>query len=208
MIFVSAGLVLAAIVLLIAGVVLAEPSLVMWSIVVSVLSAVFLLIAVLLRRHALFPRGGPAKATMPPPAPLQAGPYQAGPMASPMMAAPPPQAVQHMATMPPQPRAHHPMAAGASPVAPRRASGISPDAIVLVIPGRRRYHVAGCRQLAGRDHEELTYEEAREEGFSPCTTCLPDAALGGVQAPPTPEPASSPAEGTMQPEPTTNPVRV
>jgi hypothetical protein len=51
------------------------------------------------------------------------------------------------------------------------------DAIVYVVPGRRRYHLDSCRQLAGRGKEELTFEEAREEGFSPCTACLPDTAL-------------------------------
>lgn len=60
MILISAALVLAAIVLLIAGVVLGTPPLVMWSIVVSVLSAVCLLIGALLRRHELFPSGGRA----------------------------------------------------------------------------------------------------------------------------------------------------
>ncbi|MCF6476720.1 hypothetical protein FAF44_51610, partial [Nonomuraea sp. MG754425] len=64
---------------------------------------------------------------------------------------------------------------------------------MLVIPGRKRYHVPGCRQLTGRDHEELTYEEAREEGFTPCTACLPDAALGGRQLPPAATPGSAPA---------------
>jgi len=48
---------------------------------------------------------------------------------------------------------------------------------VYVVPGRRRYHIDSCRQLAGRSKEELTFEEAREEGFSPCTACLPDTAL-------------------------------
>ncbi|MCG5212432.1 hypothetical protein [Streptosporangium sp. KLBMP 9127] len=196
MILVSAGFVLAAIVLLIAGLVLAEPFLVMWSIVVSVLSAVFLLIAVLLRRHELFPSGGRdrTEALTPPSAPLPPPP-----MGPPMMV---PQTAQQRATSPIPPRAHA-MAAGRMPAAPRPGSGVSPDAIVLVIPGRKRYHVPGCRQLAGRDHEELTYEEAREEGFTPCTSCLPDAALGGVQTPPT---SDSDSERSFA-EPTTAPVR-
>src|SRR5690606_15170368 len=88
------------------------------------------------------------------------------------------------------------------------AGGISPDAIVLVIPGRKRYHVHGCRQLAGRDHEELTYEEAREEGFTPCTACLPDAALGGRQQPPVDdaEPAAA-AESLAEPSEPTRDLR-
>ncbi|MFC7643452.1 hypothetical protein ACFQX6_23505 [Streptosporangium lutulentum] len=57
MILVSAGLVLTAIVLLIAGFVLGQAYLVMWSIAISLLSAVFLVIGALLRRHELFPGG-------------------------------------------------------------------------------------------------------------------------------------------------------
>ena len=50
-------------------------------------------------------------------------------------------------------------------------------AVVYVVRGRRRYHIDSCRQLAGRSKEELTFAEAREEGFSPCTACMPDTAL-------------------------------
>ncbi|MGI5292397.1 hypothetical protein ACQEVF_55130 [Nonomuraea polychroma] len=180
MILISAGLVLAAFVLLIAGFVLAKPFLIMWSIVVSVLSALFLVIGAFLRRHELFPGGGRAAAPATPPAGLMppGSPYnQTGPVAH----QPPPQPPQRTVTVP--------------AAAPRRppAGGLAPDAIVLVIPGRKRYHMAGCRQLAGREHEQLTHEEAREEGFTPCTTCLPDAALGGRQLPPAadPEPAAA-----------------
>ncbi|HEU5159716.1 MAG TPA: hypothetical protein VFU43_22165 [Streptosporangiaceae bacterium] len=59
---------------------------------------------------------------------------------------------------------------------------VPPDAVVYVIPGRRRYHIDSCRQLAGRSKEELTFEEAREEGFSPCTACMPDTALAARAA--------------------------
>ncbi|TLF63903.1 hypothetical protein FE391_28225, partial [Nonomuraea sp. KC401] len=67
MILISAGLVLAAVVLLIAGFVLAKPFLIMWSIVVSVLSALFLVIGAFLRRNELFPGGGQAAAPATPP---------------------------------------------------------------------------------------------------------------------------------------------
>ncbi|MEU8381837.1 hypothetical protein AB0C32_21925, partial [Streptosporangium sp. NPDC048865] len=78
MILISAGLVLTAIVLLIAGFVLAKPFLVIWSIAVSMLSAVFLVIGALLRRHELFP-GGDAGASqpLPPKGPMPAGPLPA-----------------------------------------------------------------------------------------------------------------------------------
>ncbi|GAA0413537.1 hypothetical protein Acor_10850 [Acrocarpospora corrugata] len=217
MILVSAALVLAAIVLLIAGVVLAQPFLVMWSIVVSVLSAVCLLIGALLRRHELFPAGGRSQAATPQPVPNQLPPQpmhqqpmtqsspqmahaggpgyggvpqqqmtqqmvnpMANPMANPMMAAPVPGPVaapmpsaatqqvafpgsgaqdQERRSRPPIPR-------------PLPGGGLGPDSIVLVIPGRKRFHLPNCRQLADREIEELTLEEAREEGFSPCTACV------------------------------------
>ncbi|MFC4059896.1 hypothetical protein ACFOWE_16435 [Planomonospora corallina] len=177
MILISAGLVLTAVVLLIAGVVLAKPFLVMWSIAVSVLSAVFLVIGALLRRHELFPGRGRAGAALKSPygGPVPAGPMHAGPMAPhqhhvagvPGVAGVPagaPQSGRQAAATRTRP----------APAAAARQGPLDAEAIVLVIPGRRRYHLAGCRQLAGRDHEELTCEEAREEGFTPCTTCLPE----------------------------------
>ncbi|MGS2640433.1 hypothetical protein [Streptosporangium sp. G12] len=186
MILISAGLVLTAIVLLIAGFVLAKPFLVIWSIAVSMLSAVFLVIGALLRRHELFP-GGDAGASQPLP---PKGPMPAGPLPAPhgmpaqshgmqvqmpnQPSAPQQMMVRHgmpQVPAPTQPR-RGPVAGPATAAAARRGA-LDPEAIVLVIPGRKRYHVAGCRQLAGRDHEELTCEEAREEGFTPCTTCLP-----------------------------------
>ena len=180
MILVSAGLVLTAIVLLIAGFVLGQAYLVMWSIAISLLSAVFLVIGALLRRHELFP-GGHAGAA---PAFPQKGPVPAGPLPAPHMMPnqtsphPPqmmmPRGMQQTATVAAQPR----LSPMARPVPAVRQGPLDDGAIVLVIPGRKRYHVAGCRQLVGRDHEELTHEEAREEGFTPCTTCLPESIAG------------------------------
>ncbi|WP_026314043.1 hypothetical protein [Actinomadura flavalba] len=63
-------------------------------------------------------------------------------------------------------------------------SKVPEDASVFVIRGRKRYHLDTCRQLAGRDEEELTYAEAKEEGFSPCTACMPDTALAARAAVP------------------------
>lgn len=50
-------------------------------------------------------------------------------------------------------------------------------AVVLVVPGRPRYHLAGCRYLSGRQPEECSPVDARERGFTPCGVCRPDAAL-------------------------------
>ncbi|MEV1206625.1 hypothetical protein, partial [Microbispora rosea] len=206
MILISAALVLAAIVLLIAGVVLGTPPLVMWSIVVSVLSAVCLLIGALLRRHELFPAGGrAAEGTAPTPqgssVPQLAhvgavsGAYggalagaPAHPVATPMLAAPP---VTHHGALPPQTFPSPPPQRTGPITRPPAGSGrgLAPDAIVLVIPGRKRFHLATCRQLAGRETEELTHEEAREEGFTPCTTCLPEISSR------TAEPEEAPSRG-------------
>ncbi|MFI6794378.1 hypothetical protein [Streptosporangium canum] len=205
MILISAGLVVTAIVLLIAGFVLAKPFLVMWSIAVSVLSAVFLVIGALLRRHELFPGGRAGAAPLPP-----KGPVPAGPMPAPHMrpdqrvpSAPHPRAPHGMppaATAAPQPRPR-PVA---GPATAARQGLLDAEAIVLVIPGRKRYHVAGCRQLVGRDHEELTHEEAREEGFTPCTTCLPEF-TGGIQPQDAPTGAQEPAAHLApSPEPGTS----
>ncbi|MFD1120265.1 hypothetical protein ACFQ3A_38345, partial [Sphaerisporangium aureirubrum] len=189
MIYLSAILVVLAFGLLVAGVVTGTAVLVMWSIVVSVLSAVFLMIGALLRRHELFPSGGTTAAPAPPMPPVGAG-VAGGAMGRPgamaAAAAPARGPSPTLARPVSSPAAAHPASArptaaqgpprgSSAPGAPRMPVGSrpSPDTIVLVIPGRRRFHLPGCRQLAGRDHEELTYEEAREEGFSACTTCLP-----------------------------------
>lgn len=164
MIFISAALVLVAIVLLVAGVVLGKVFLVMWSIVVSVLSAVCLLIGALLRRHELFP----GKEGRPAPQEPEAAPAYAG--AGPTVPVPAALLPQAAPVVPPKVIPGSP----ADPGARAGTGGLSADSIVLVIPGRRRFHLRGCRQLLGRQHEELTYEEAREEGFTPCTTCQPE----------------------------------
>ncbi|WP_433215480.1 hypothetical protein [Microtetraspora malaysiensis] len=201
MILISAALVLVAIGLLIAGVVLAKPFLVMWSIVVSVLSAVCLLIGALLRRHELFPAGGRA-AEEPVPVPqgtAAAVPQMAhagvpghpgmpgqvglpGPVGHPAFGGAPAHPVAHpmmgVPVVPPSgapvPHAFPQQRPPARPAMAGRELG--PDVIVLVIPGRKRFHLADCRQLQGREAEELTHEEAREEGFTPCTACVPEAA--------------------------------
>lgn len=48
---------------------------------------------------------------------------------------------------------------------------IGSDDTIRVIPGRKRFHHPDCASLAGRESEELTREEAEEEGFTPCSIC-------------------------------------
>ncbi|WP_283133573.1 hypothetical protein [Rhizohabitans arisaemae] len=187
-------LVFVAIGLLIAGVLITMPVLVTISIWVSVLSLISLLIGVILRRHELFGSGAqtavpsmPAFPTLPAqplgapvqPAPVVAPgvPSQASAAAAPVHTVPlqAPQASGPAVTAPPPDLVAPASPALAGPAVRESGHSLSPDAIVLVIPGRKRYHLRGCRQVVGRDHEELTHEEAREEGFSACTTCLPDS---------------------------------
>jgi hypothetical protein len=77
------------------------------------------------------------------------------------------------------------------PAAP--APEVPAETTVFVVPGRMRYHLENCRHLTGRDREELTFSEARDEGFTACTACLPDTALAAraahTDAPPEPEAA-------------------
>lgn len=47
---------------------------------------------------------------------------------------------------------------------------------VVVVPGRRRFHRPECDLVAGRSMEQVHVEEAADEGFSACTTCIPDRA--------------------------------
>ncbi|GAA3522816.1 hypothetical protein GCM10022222_00860 [Amycolatopsis ultiminotia] len=48
--------------------------------------------------------------------------------------------------------------------------------VVFVVPGRMRFHLAGCRLLEGRDAEQLTLDEAEDEKFTACTVCANHAA--------------------------------
>jgi len=48
---------------------------------------------------------------------------------------------------------------------------------VLVVDEHPRYHLAGCRWLAGRETIPLPLDEARTDGFTPCAVCSPDRNL-------------------------------
>ncbi|WP_289009734.1 hypothetical protein [uncultured Thermomonospora sp.] len=141
------------------------------SIGVSIASAVFLIIGVFLRRNELFGVGAaPAR----------------------------PKPAKSRRSKQPARKAAASGSGTATATAVADSAGKVPDeALVHVVPGRKRYHLATCRQLAGRDTEELTYIEAREEGFSPCTACMPDTALAARAAASAPESAEAggPAKG-------------
>ena len=52
---------------------------------------------------------------------------------------------------------------------------------VSVVPGRPRYHTAGCRFLAGRpDVQTISLDMAQGEGYTACGVCKPDQALAAA----------------------------
>ncbi|KAA9153987.1 hypothetical protein FPZ12_033225 [Amycolatopsis acidicola] len=51
---------------------------------------------------------------------------------------------------------------------------VEEPALVVVLPGRRRYHTPECEKVAEVESEELTLDEARDEGFSACSLCHPE----------------------------------
>jgi hypothetical protein len=180
-IILSGVLVIVAIVLLIVGIVSGNSgtevlgldglNLIYVSIGVSIVSALFLLIGVILRRKELFGTSG-AGSSGPAARTSRRGKREKTAKTESVSARP------ASAAAPEQPYPGRHSDADTEPVAPLPPPGDVPaDAVVYVVPGRRRYHIDSCRQLAGRDKEELTFAEAREEGFSPCTACLPDTAL-------------------------------
>lgn len=57
------------------------------------------------------------------------------------------------------------------------AEAVRAGGTVLVVPGRRRYHVRDCGHLHERAAEERDVAAALGEGYTPCGTCAPDRAL-------------------------------
>jgi hypothetical protein len=55
---------------------------------------------------------------------------------------------------------------------------------VLVVEGRPRYHVEGCRYLAGKDARSVDVGQARSDGFTACGVCKPDEALAAAPSSP------------------------
>ncbi|GAA1833130.1 hypothetical protein [Actinomadura chokoriensis] len=198
MIILSGVLVVVAIALLVAGIVAGNGDsaqvfgldalvVIYISIAVSIISALCLAIGVFLRRKELWGSGAsaaPVRASKrskkdkrkkaAPPAPAKGAPAAAGVPAPPAPAADQDDDVLEM---------------------PAPPADVPDDAMVFVVRGRKRYHLDTCRQLAGRDAEELTYAEAKEEGFSPCTACMPDTALAARAAASVPA-SSSPGKAT------------
>ena len=55
-----------------------------------------------------------------------------------------------------------------------RSSGdpLDADAPVYVLQRRKRFHAAGCKLVKGKQPQELTLVEAREEDFTACSVCV------------------------------------
>lgn len=170
MILVSVLLVAAAFGLLIAGSSLffAEILLVYVSIGTSLLAAVFLGVAAFRRRGELAgsaPAEAPGSSASPAGAGAAQGSADSGVAASAGSAAPTP-----TATTSPEART------AAVPTAPT-AGEVPGDARVLAVPARHTYHTENCRQLRAREHHELSYTDAREQGYTACRSCMPDSVL-------------------------------
>ncbi|MGH3391102.1 MAG: hypothetical protein ACRDOO_19715 [Actinomadura sp.] len=175
MIILSGALVVLAIALLIAGILFGNSGaellgldglmMIYVSITVSIVSALCLAIGVYLRRRELFGKVDTGQAGTPKADKKTKKARKGGPKGA----------------ADTDPAATEPAAEDAFTL-PVPAVDVPADALVHVVRGRKRYHLDSCRQLAGRGKEELTYAEAQEEGFSPCTACMPDTALAARAA--------------------------
>lgn len=170
MILVSVLLVAAAFGLLIAGSSLffAEILLVYVSIGASLLAAVFLGVAAFRRRSELV-GASPVEAPDSPAPPAGVGAAQ-GPADSSVAASAAPAPTTQTAATSPEKRT------AAVPAAPTAAE-VPGDARVLAVPARHTYHTENCRQLRAREYHELSYADAREQGYTACRSCMPDSVL-------------------------------
>jgi hypothetical protein len=184
-IILSGILVVLAIALLVAGIVAGADgvggvqglTLIYVSIAISIVSALCLAIGVFLRRKELFGANGAAPAR--PVKPVKGG--------KPGKAARKAKGAKEAVVQTPDDPAEETVVLSSQPLA------VPADATVFVVRGRKRYHLENCRQLTGRDKEDLTYAEALEEGFSPCTACMPDTALAARAAMSSGEPTAQQA---------------
>ena len=161
MIVISGALVLVALVLLVIGLVSTSLPFVYASIAVSVVSFVFLIIGILQRRGEQLPDAVSAGDAVAPEGAADAEPVTAVVRSS--------------------RRSTEPEASG--------TDDIPVSGAVLVVAGRPRYHVVGCRYLNGKDPDEVPVNDARDEGFTACGVCKPDQVLAeAAAAQPQPQP--------------------
>lgn len=157
MIVISGALVLVALVLLVIGLVSTSLGFVYASIAVSIVSFAFLIIGIVQRRGEQLPgTAAPADA----PAPTSSD-------------------IEGVTAIIPADRGAGTKTAETAAAPAQR--GVA-DGSVLVVAGRPRYHVAGCRYLAGKEASAMAAGVARADGYTACGVCKPDAALAETTA--------------------------
>ena len=166
MIVISGALVLVALVLLVIGIVGPELAFVYASIAVSLVSLIFLVIGILQRRGETLP--GELSA----PAPATAVTVPADGATATLVN--PVRPVRRAEPVVAEPQDDED--------AFDEDDGLERGGTVLVVAGRPRYHVDGCRYLIGKDVEAVDVLDALEEGFTPCGVCKPDATLAALAA--------------------------
>lgn len=57
------------------------------------------------------------------------------------------------------------------PVLPSGVGTVGVADVVYVLPGRRRFHRAGCELIVDRKTDDIALDDARDEGFSACSVC-------------------------------------
>ena len=149
MIVLSAALVVVALILLVVGLTVTTLNLIYASIVVSLVALGCLLVGVFQRRGEL-PVASPTPAAEPGSTPVAQSPQV-------------------------RPGRVEKLPAEQVPAAQPAPSEIS--GLVLVVEGRPRYHVEGCRYLTGKSSEYITMADAQHEGFTACGVCKPEASL-------------------------------
>ena len=169
MIVISGALVAIALVLLVIGLTTTVLGFIYASIAVSAVSCVFLLIGILQRRgegDAL----SDGDSTVDVPVAVAERPFDAGIVVPRAAAAA--QGREAVETDDDEP---------ASVGAPRGMD--QSEGSVLVVAGRPRYHVDGCRYLTGKAADSVDVADARDEGFTACGVCHPDETLAAAGRP-------------------------
>ena len=178
MIVISGALVLVALILLVIGLIGSTLTFVYASIAVSLASFAFLIFGILQRRKEILPPSAGAGVSLSKEASAPGGPaVTVGNGAFPRSVSPSDEA-EGVTTLS---AVYAPPVTAAAPVAAEDDGTPVATGTVLVVAGRPRYHVAGCRYLAGKDAETVNAADARHEGFTACGVCQPDAAT--VKAP-------------------------
>ena len=176
MIVISGALVLVALVLLLIGIVGPELAFVYASIAVSLVSLAFLVIGILQRRGEVLPgqESNPAPGAEPSSATAGA--------ASAIVVSPTdgPRAERAWSSAD---RSDEVQAVAVVPgwTEPDEQVGLEQGGTVLVVAGRPRYHVEGCRYLSGKAAQAIDVLDALEEGFTPCGVCKPDTSLAELR---------------------------